>query len=177
MSVALCIRMPLSRLAGCLFVFGLLGCQNTSETVPALELDTAAFRCEVEPVIMARCSTPACHGSGRRAFRVFSINRLRLNPQRNQFGYVLNQPMTEQEHQANLEMVRGFAGPGYNERSLLLLKPLDEDAGGYYHQGKTLYGNVDVFTDEDDLGFKAIDSWLAGGTRLEDCVPREDVGT
>ena len=155
-----------------------VGCQTTDAVLPAAELDPHAFHCEVEPVLVARCSTPACHGSGRRPFRLFAINRLRLNPAQSEVsGYVLNQPMTAEEHQANLEMTLGFVEPGDHARSFLLDKPLDVDAGGHYHQGKTLFGGVDVFSTEDDPGFRAIEAWLAGGTRPEDCVPREEVGT
>jgi hypothetical protein len=153
----------------------LLGCQHTEQPIPAAELDPHAFRCEVEPVLTARCSTPVCHGSGRRPFRVFAVNRLRLNPQRAESGYVLNQPMTEEEHAANLEMTLGFAEAGDHDRSLLLLKPLDVEAGGYYHQGR--YAGVDVFSSEDDPGHRAIEAWLSGGTRPDDCVPREEVGS
>lgn len=155
----------------------LVGCQTTDEVAPAVELDPHAFRCEVEPVLAARCSQPTCHGSGRRPFRVFAVNRLRLNPVRAQTGYVLNQPMTAEEHQANYEMTMGFVDAGDHEQSLLLMKPLDSDAGGYYHQGKTLYGNQDVFTTEDDPGYRAIEAWLEGGTRPEDCEAREEVGS
>jgi hypothetical protein len=168
-----------SRVMRCAFLLlpvALVGCQTLDAELAPPELDVAAFRCEVEPVLMARCATYACHGAGSRPFRVFAINRLRLNPQRAESGYVLNAPMTAEEHDANLDMALGFAQPGDFTRSQLLLKPLDVDAGGLFHRGGMIYGRVDVFSDVDDVGYESIEAWLAGGTRQSDCEPNEEVG-
>ena len=164
------------RCAWLLLPLAMTGCQTLDAALTPPELDVAAFRCEVEPVLMARCASYACHGDGGRPFRIFAINRLRLNPERAASGYVLNAPMTPEEHAANLDMALGFVEPGDFERSQLLLKPLDVDAGGWFHRGGSIYGRIDVFSSEDDVGYEAIEAWLAGGTRQPDCEPNEEVG-
>lgn len=164
------------RRVGLLVALALTGCQTLDAELPVPELDEAAFRCEVEPVLMARCGSYACHGDGSRPFRIFAINRLRLNPERAESGYVLNAPMTPEEHAANLDMALGFAEPGDFDRSQLLLKPLDVEAGGLFHRGGMIFSNVDVFSSEDDVGYEIIEAWLGGGTRQPDCEPNEEVG-
>jgi hypothetical protein len=152
------------------------GCQELEEARTLPELDASAYRCEVEPVLIARCAFYPCHGSNTRPFHVFGVNRMRFNPPLGNNNYVINQPLTAEEQAANHSMALAFAEPGQHDDSLLLLKPLDADAGGYYHQGKGLYGNRDVFSSVDDPGYVAIEGWLNGGTRADDCVPREEVG-
>ena len=101
---------------------------------------------------------------------------MRLNPPLGNLNYVLNQPLTEEEHEANQAMAVGFADAGPLGTSLLLEKPLDVEAGGYFHIGDTAYSQGDVFSDADDPGYAAIEGWLDGGTRTADCVARDEVG-
>jgi hypothetical protein len=152
------------------------GCQSLEETVAAPLLDESAFRCEVEPVLAARCAFYPCHGSPLRPFRVYAPNRLRLDPPRPPTGYRLGEPLTAAEHRANYEMARQLAYQPDFDGSLLLLKPLAVEAGGLFHGGRTLYGGADVFDSPSDRGYRLIERWLAGGTAADDCTPTGDVG-
>jgi hypothetical protein len=134
-------------------------------------LDEAYFRCEVQPVLAARCAFFACHGSATRPFRVYARNRLRFDVASEE----REAPMRPVELTYNFEAARAFAG---DERrpALLLLKPLEEDAGGYIHVGATLYGRGDVFRTADDPGYRKLAAWISGATAETDCVETEEVG-
>lgn len=140
---------------------------DAAATPPAL--DAPFFRCEVEPVLAARCAFLACHGSARRPFRLFARNRLRLDAPIDQRAL----PLSAAEEAANYDQARGFAGDA-TRPSLLLLKPLAEAAGGWYHRGD-LYGQGDVFASTDDPGYDAIARWTGGATAPADCTPADEV--
>ncbi|TMQ04761.1 MAG: hypothetical protein E6J90_50635 [Deltaproteobacteria bacterium] len=70
-------------------------------------------------------------------------------------------------------MASGFTSTG---EPFLLAKPLDVDAGGYYHRGKELYKEGDVFVTMDDPGYKLPADWVAGGTAAPTCQPTTEVG-
>ena len=157
-------------------VVALAGCQELDAAFVAPPLDEANFRCEVEPVLAARCSFYACHGSGQRPFRVYAVNRLRLNPGVMADGYVLAAPLTVEERRANFQSALSLAPARQLPASLLLLKPLDVAAGGFFHEGKTLYGGGDVFLTTADPGYAKIAGWLGGATSPASCEPTEEVG-
>ena len=161
---------------GALAVLAALGAaacaqDNLDAGRPPPTLDPAFFRCSVEPVLVARCAFFACHGSQRRPLRLFARQRLRLDVPADARA----QPLTPDEEQANYDAARGFAGDG-ERPPLLLLKPLDVDAGGWYHGAKALYGRVDVFAAADDPGYRLIAAWIQGGAADPGCTPTEEVG-
>lgn len=149
------------------------GCAADGLDAPAdpASLDANAFRCQVEPVLVARCAFFACHGSARRPFRVYAPESLRLDVP----AAVRLLPLTEAEEQANYDMARGFADVASGV-PLLLDKPLAVEAGGAYHRGALLYGGEDVFSDREDRGYTLLADWLGGATAPADCVPSEEVG-
>lgn len=159
-----------------LLAVSLAGCQELDAPLVAPALDEAYFRCEVEPVLAARCSFYACHGSAQRPLRIYAVNRLRLNPGRMPDGYVLASPLTAEERRANFESALSFASPRGLDASLLLLKPLDVDAGGWFHEGETIYGAGDVFATPSDPGYAKIAAWLGGQTSPPTCTPTDEVG-
>ena len=137
---------------------------NPPQALP--DLDVAFHRCRVQPIVDARCSTLACHGDVRRPFHSFTRNRMRLvgtNLQR-------NLPLSAEELQLNYDSAIGFADPEVPEESWLLLKPLDADAGGYYHRGKELYSAGDVFLDVEDPDYVTLSAWVSGETEDPGCV-------
>lgn len=145
---------------------------DLDESFSPAELDRELFRCQVEPVLVARCAFFACHGSNRRPLRLFAVQKLRLStPWEDQ-----DAPLTDAEHLGNYDMARGFAGGPGDEPAQLLDKPLDVDAGGLFHRGKTLYGGEDVFADQDDPGYQILSEWLAGAAAAPGCLPTEEVG-
>ena len=137
----------------------------------AAVLDRAMFRCRVQPVLVARCAFPACHGSNQRPLRVFARQRLRLEvpPDRREAD------LTQEEEEANYERALAFAGDA-STPPLLLAKPLEGRAGGFYHRAKDLYGDLDVFATADDPGYRHLADWIAGGADDPGCVPSEEVG-
>jgi hypothetical protein len=138
---------------------------------PASTLDPNAFRCDVEPVLVARCAFFACHGSGQRPFRVYAPNRLRLDVA----PIARNSPLTADEEAANLTSASGFTGDD-SHPPLLLLKPLDVRAKGYFHEGQDLYKGDDVFLTTNDVGYQRIAMWIQGATEPAGCTPNEAVG-
>lgn len=141
------------------------GCAADNPPVDPPQLDRDAFRCEVEPVLMARCGFYACHGTESRPLRIYAPNRLRLAPSVPQ----LAAPLTAEERDANYQSAAAMG-------ELLSAKPLDADAGGQFHKGKSLYRGRDVFTATDDLGYQRIAGWLAGATADPGCEPSPEVG-
>jgi hypothetical protein len=138
----------------------LVGCQAglTDDAPLPKELDEAFFRCHVQPVLTKNCSMFACHGTPERYFRLYARNRLRYGiaseSQRNSF---LNQG----ERQLNYNAARAFIDLNVVDNSLLLKKPLELDAGGYYH-GATLLGTSNVFARIDDSEYKILVKWASG---------------
>lgn len=132
------------------------------------DLDRDSFRCDVQPVLAARCAFGACHASARRPLRLYAVGRMRLG-----VGWDrLAEPLSADELEANYQSARGFA---VTDSPLLLSKPLDPRAGGLFHRGQELYGNDDVFTSTDDPGYRLIAAWVAGGTAAADCQPTTEV--
>jgi hypothetical protein len=139
--------------------------------LPADNLDVAYFRCNVQPVVVARCAFFPCHGSATRPYRVFARQRMRLDKP----AAARNDALSEDEEQANFDMARGFVRDPA-DLSLLLGKPLDSDAGGYFHRGKDLFGDEDVFASVDDPGYQIIEAWIEGATDDAACEPIQEVG-
>ncbi len=147
-------------------------CAPTLDEPRALpELDVPFFRCNVQPVLSARCSFMECHGSARRPLRLFSVQRLRLGVPWDDMA----RPLSDEEMTANYDRSRGFAGID-EEPALLLSKPLDTLAGGRYHRGQDLYGEEDVFTETSDPGYRLIEAWIAGAQADPDCEMTQEVG-
>ena len=144
----------------CVFCFG---CVDNPTWSP--ELDPAFHRCEVQPVFDHSCSTLACHGDAKRPFHVFTRNRLRLTGDMTD----LNQLLTEAEIVANYDNARGFAADR-PEESWLLLKPLEQGAGGYFHVGKERFEGPDVWTSRDDPGYQRVLAWLRGDKADPECI-------
>ncbi len=143
------------------------GCRSDLET-PRKEaaLDEAYFRCKVQPVLTKSCAAFACHGDAKRFFRVFGRNRLRLQGSEAQ----RNAPLTDAERRNNFEAARAFVVADDPGKSLLLLKPLDQSAGGYYHGGATLFDQGDVFLSKDDPDYRILIDWVLGAKDDPACV-------
>jgi hypothetical protein len=130
-------------------------------------LDVPYYRCKVQPVLDNGCAQLACHGDARRAFHVFTRNRLRLDGTNTD----RNQPLTERELLANFDNAAGFAAAD-PDASWLLNKPLDEAGGGWFHLGRELFGGDDVWLTRDDDGYTTVREWLAGATEDPACAYR-----
>ncbi len=137
-----------------------------------ITLDDNFFRCNVQPVLAARCSFMACHGNDERPLMLFAEQRFRLGISWEDY----ETPLTQEELAANLRMVRGFVSRDTAERNLLLQKPLDTRAGGFFHRGKDLYGSDDVFLSRQDVGYQALAQFSQGALASQDCSAIEEVG-
>ncbi len=135
-------------------------------------LDRAFFKCDVQPVLAARCAFPACHGSARRPLAIYAPGRMRY-----EVGWDRpTEPVTDAELAANFAIASGFTTTTATGRAWLLAKPLATSAGGYYHRGADLYAGGDVFVTSDDPGYQRLAAWIDGQTEADDCQPITEVG-
>jgi len=144
----------------------LCACQvPTNGPLEQLALDRPFFDCRVQPVLTKYCSALACHGHDQRFFRVFARNRARLdaNETRNAF-------MTSDERDHNYAAAVAVVDADDPEHSSLLMKPLDEAAGGRFHVGATMFGRGDVFAAADDPDYQLLANWVAGATEQSGCM-------
>jgi hypothetical protein len=144
----------------------LAACQKDLDApLEPAELDRPFFDCRVQPVLTKYCAALACHGDSKRYFKLFARNRLRIagdEPERNVF-------MRAEERQHNYDAARAFVDRAAPDRSLLLMKPLDEAAGGAFHVGANLYKAGDVFAGTDDPDYQVLAQWIAGATEAPTC--------
>lgn len=146
-----------------LFASLLLACQ-ADEPVPLSPLDRTYYESCVEPIVVKRCGMLACHGNADRFYRVFSRNRFRIDKDPAKRDAVI----TEEERTFNYEAAIAMVDPQDLDKSLLLMKPLDGDRGGYIHDGATEFNQGDVFVDEEDPEFQIL-SKFARGQKGADC--------
>lgn len=152
----------------------LSGCQpdfNVPVSPPAV--DAAYFHCRVQPILTKSCSMFACHGAdgsngtNSRFFRVYARGRLRApgiaEAQR-------NSALTDAERSANFTAARALIDLGNVQESMFLQKPLDQQAGGYFHRGAEIYGQGDVFPDRSDLDFQVLLNWAQGAKDDPQCI-------
>jgi hypothetical protein len=143
----------------------LASCQDLSGPSPELTLDEPYFRCRVQPLLTKNCSNFACHGDGARPFTVFARNRLRLGgteSERNAF-------LSEDERAYNYRAASAMVDAEHPDESPLLLKPLAEEAGGWFHGATELEQGLDVF-DGRDGEWMVISDWAHGATEAADCL-------
>ncbi|MBK6534939.1 MAG: hypothetical protein IPF99_36980 [Deltaproteobacteria bacterium] len=135
------------RRAACLSL--LLGCVGNAPVEPP-SLDLAMFASRVQPVLAARCASPACHGSERRRLRVYAPGFFRSDPRR----VHRDEPITADELAANERSAAAFVveAPSAAE-SLLVTKPLHQVA----HLG------AQVFTASDDEHATLL-AWIRTGS-------------
>jgi hypothetical protein len=139
---------------------------------PATTLDRDYFRCNVQPVLAARCSFPACHGDARRPLALYAVGRMRYA-----VGWDRpTTPITDAELANNFAIASGFATTTATGQVWLLAKPLATSAGGYFHRGAELYNEGDVFTSTDDHGYQLLAKWIGGETAATSCTPTTEVG-
>jgi hypothetical protein len=153
-------------------VVALAGCAVDNTAAAPSTLDRDYFRCNVQPVLAARCAFPACHGSARRPLSIFAPGRMRW-----QIGWdEPTAPITEYELDSNFGIASGFTTTTATGEPWLLVKPLATSAGGYYHRGSDLFGSENVFVATTDFGYQTLAGWIAGQTASASCIPITEVG-
>jgi hypothetical protein len=150
---------------------GLLGllpaCESgLTDKAPLPTLDEAYFRCNVQPILTQNCAMLACHGTPDRYFRLYARNRLRYGiAGEEERGVKLN----EGEAKHNFDATRAYVDLAHPEESMLLRKPLESDAGGFYH-GATLFGKSNIFPDTKWAEYKTILDWIKGAKEDPACI-------
>ena len=156
-------RWPLALLA----VIASGACQSDLDaTRDPITLDRPFFDCKVQPVLTKLCSALACHGAGDRYFTVYARNRLRDGGDESERKTFMR--LSERDH--NYIAAGAFVDLAHPDDSLLLRKPLEQRAGGYYHVGATLYGGDNVFADTMDPDYQVLAQWIAGATEDPTCT-------
>ena len=157
------------KLVACL---ALVACAVENPPAQPPALDREYFRCNVQPVLAARCAFPACHATRTRPLAIYAPGRERF-----QVGWDRpTEPITAAELDANFGAASGFATATATGDPWLLVKPLATAAGGYYHRGADLFGDENVFVTKGDPGYQIVASWIAGATAATSCGPTTAVG-
>lgn len=122
-------------------------CDDPQEGWQAPEL--RSFQ-EVYPFLIRDCGFHACHGAEDRFFKVYGRGRARINDELRAFDRT-----TGEELSLSFSSALSMLDLEHPERSLLLIKPLAESAGGAAHGGIDDFGRNVYRTTQDD-GYLAI---------------------
>jgi hypothetical protein len=144
----------------------LVGCDDLAAPEPFGALDRPYFDCQVQPVLTKLCAGLACHGDAGRYYTLFTRNRLRYGVTEEERGSTLQPLERDYNFTSSLAYV-DFRSP---DESLLLMKPLDEAAGGYFHRGAEIFAGGDVFASRDDRELEKLAEWVRGATAEPDCI-------
>jgi hypothetical protein len=154
-----------------LVALALGACQSLDATRAPADLDRPYFDCKVQPVLTKDCSQLACHGAPTtpgRYFRIYARNRFR-DDYAQKTEMTRNAILRGSEREHNYDAARAFVDLAHPEDSLILRKPLETTAGGYFHRGATLYGGANVFADTTDPDYQIIAGWIDGATDVSTC--------
>jgi len=132
-------------------VLSLSACTDTSADDLVVELgDSTALGQWVQPIIRHDCASLDCHGDLVRPLRLYALHGLRLDAE------LRDEDESVEELSANVLSIAGVDPTANPEDSLVLVKPLDEDAGGFEHVGG------DLFADTNDPRYQCVLAWLDG---------------
>jgi hypothetical protein len=157
------------------FVVLLAGCPATNPSQgiapgndPDTLLDYNYFVCNVQPVLIRRCSYLACHGNAHHALRLYSPGKLRLVDDGTLSGR--DATLTANEVELNFQSAAGLVltasasermRPDF-QKVLLLGKPLARRAGGAEHHGVGIFPVYPAQTIQEDPEFTALVQWVQG---------------
>ncbi len=131
-------------------------------SAPLIVGDVAVFEAEVQAHVEERCASGGCHGRAERPLSLYARGGHRLDPARTH----LDEPLTAPELEANARRISAFALSRRAHDSLVVRKPLAQEAGGLWH------GGGDVFLDDHDPGCEVLVRWLdARWTALDGGAP------
>lgn len=145
----------------------LAGCQpDLGAAREPIALDEPFYRCKVQPILVKSCGALLCHGDATRFYRIFGRNRLRYGLPEEKRG----DPLMDEETAFNYQSALAYVDAEEPEKSLLLLKPLDQAAGGYYHGGALEFDQGDVYLSKEEPEFQVLIEWVNGAKEDELCV-------
>lgn len=136
-----------------LVAFAAVGCAEGNRPFEAATPDEQLFEQQVWPVLVRDCGFPACHGDPVRFFYVVGPGHVRLDPEMD-----LDEPVTEAELRVSYDRARSMVDVEQPDKSLLLKKPLEVDAGGSLHEGTDSFGR-DVYPSDDDEAYRLLRQW------------------
>ena len=111
------------------------------------------FALYVQPVLEAGCASLDCHGNSGRPLRLYGLFGLRLDVA------LRGEAASADELAANMRSIAGLdPGAAQVEDHLLLLKPLERDAGGLHHIGG------DLWASQSAAAYRCLHSWLREGS-------------
>lgn len=138
-----------------------LGCQIDQETVTPRAGDAVSYSQHVHPLLEATCATLDCHGDTGRPLRLYAETGLRTDTT------LRDLPITDAELARNVASLTGVDPEAPIDRSLVLSKPLAENAGGLDHVGGDLWPSTT------DPAYLCVRGWLEGATTAIDAVCAE----
>ena len=129
------------------------GCAGGADDATIASPNRAAFDTQVWPILVRDCGFSACHGSEQRFFRVVGPGHERLDS-----AVQFSAPVTQVELQLSYDRARSMINAQDPGRSLLLLKPLAQAAGGVGHEGTDGFGR-NVYQRVDDPNYQVLVQW------------------
>lgn len=141
-------------------------------------LDYNDFVCNVEPVLIKRCSYLGCHGNADHGLRVYSLGKLRLGDASTRQARS-NTPLSADEVELNFESASGMVyGTSAVNRMApniplipILSKPLAARFGGAEHQGVAIFPTYPNTTLDSDGEWNALRDWVTGAAEPNPPVP------
>jgi hypothetical protein len=155
--------------------------QGFQSVVPPDQLlDYNQFVCNVQPLLVRRCSYLACHGNPDHALRIYSVGKLRLGATetREQRDTSLTADEIESNFQSAAGMVYG-ASPderqaGVIQKIPLLQKPLAARFGGGEHHGVAIFPQYPAASPDVDVEWNTLVKWVGGDKQptppLQSCL-------
>jgi len=135
---------------------------------PSTLLDYNEFVCEVQPVLVRRCSFLGCHGNADHALRIYSPGKLRLDESAATRA-ARDAKLTATEVMRNFESAVGvsyFSQPADrqspNDKVPILAKPARASVGGSAHHGVGIFPVSPAQTLADDPEWNALVGWVTG---------------
>ncbi|MDB4969062.1 MAG: hypothetical protein JWN44_4751 [Myxococcales bacterium] len=164
------------RLLPLAFVLAAVGCPAPDNShglvttaAPAQLLDYNEFVCEVQPVLIRRCSFVACHGGVDHALRVYSPGKLRLVDSANAARSARDAMLSPDEVTRNFESATGTvyaAQPSDrqnpDDRVPILVKPTRASFGGSEHHGVGIFPVYPAQDLSQDHEYGVLAAWVAG---------------
>ncbi len=158
------------------FVVAVAGCPAPDNThgivttaLPAQLLDYNEYVCEVQPVLIKRCSYFGCHGNSQHALRVYSPGKLRLNDNPMASRATRDQMLSADEVFRNFESATGtvYAAQPSDRQSPddhvpILVKPVRAAFGGSEHHGVGIFPVAGAMDLEHDTEYQALAAWVGG---------------
>lgn len=137
----------------------LAACQNESWSGEIPVPDRAMFEAEVYPVLLRDCGFNACHGDPARFLLVFGPGRMRVDP-----SLEMEMQPSPLEIEISYERARSMlVTTGSASASLLLTKPLQQQAGGVSHLGVDDFGR-NVYQSTLAPGYATLVRWVQTAT-------------